>query len=98
MGGCFRFIPSVIPNFQIGGLSRIARPATFPLRNGLVLVCGVVGSGKTTSFAMMVFLNKEGGYRIITVEEPVEYLFPKRRGPWSRSGKSAKMSIRLRTA
>jgi twitching motility protein PilT len=43
-----------------------------------VLICGVVGSGKTTTLAMMInLLNKEGGNRIITVEEPVEYLIPR---------------------
>ena len=46
-----------------------------------MLVGGVVGSGKTTSLAMLIhLLNQEGGYRIITVEEPVEYLFPKMSG------------------
>ncbi len=78
MGGCFRFIPSVIPNFQWAGFPESLAQQLSHFRNGLVLVCGVVGSGKTTSLAMMVnLLNKEGGYRIITVEEPVEYLFPK---------------------
>src|SRR5262249_6150378 len=39
---------------------------------------GATGSGKTTTLAMVVnLLNRTGGYRIITVEEPVEYLFPK---------------------
>ena len=34
--------------------------------------------GKTTTLAMIVnLLNQTGGYRIITVEEPVEYLFPR---------------------
>ena len=46
-------------------------------RNGLVLIAGVTGAGKTTTLAMLVnLLNREGGYRIITVEEPIEYLFP----------------------
>ena len=43
-----------------------------------MIVTGATGAGKTTTLAMIVnLLNQTGGYRIITVEEPVEYLFPK---------------------
>lgn len=78
IGGCFRVIPSVIPDFQWAGFPETLAHQLSHFRNGLVLLCGVVGSGKTTSLAMMVnLLNQEGGYRIITVEEPVEYLFPR---------------------
>src|SRR5207244_803662 len=48
------------------------------VRDGLVIVAGATGSGKTTTLAMLIeLLNQTGGYRIITVEEPVEYLFPR---------------------
>lgn len=78
IGGCFRVIPSAIPDFQWAGFPEALAHQLSHFRNGLVLLCGVVGSGKTTSLAMMVnLLNQEGGYRIITVEEPVEYLFPR---------------------
>jgi twitching motility protein PilT len=78
MGACFRLIPSVIPDFQWAGFPEELARQLAHFRNGLVLVCGVVGSGKTTSLAMLIqLLNKEGGYRVITVEEPVEYLFPR---------------------
>ena len=46
-------------------------------RNGLVLLSGVAGAGKSTTLAMIIqLLNEEGGYRIITIEDPVEYVFP----------------------
>ena len=78
MGACFRVIPSEIPNFQWAGFPEELAGRLSHYRNGLVIICGVVGSGKTTSLAMLInLLNKEGGYRIITAEEPVEYLFPK---------------------
>jgi twitching motility protein PilT len=81
MGACFRVIPSEIPDFQWAGFPEELAQQLSHYRNGLVLICGVVGAGKTTSLAMLVnLLNKEGGYRIITVEEPVEYLFPKMPG------------------
>ncbi len=78
MGACFRVIPATIPDFQWAGFPEAFARQLSHYRNGLVLVCGVVGSGKTTSLAMLInLLNQEGGYRIITIEEPVEYLFPK---------------------
>jgi twitching motility protein PilT len=78
MGACFRVIPAEIPDFQWAGFPEELARRISHYRNGLVLLCGVVGSGKTTSLAMLInLLNNEGGYRIITVEEPVEYLFPK---------------------
>jgi len=78
MGACFRVIPSAIPDFQWAEFPDELAQRLSHFRNGLVLVCGVVGSGKTTSLAMLInLLNKEGGYRIITIEEPVEYLFPR---------------------
>ena len=46
-------------------------------RNGLVLVSGVSGAGKTTTLAMIInLLAREGDYRVITIEEPIEYVFP----------------------
>jgi twitching motility protein PilT len=78
LAGCLRVIPNVIPDFDWAGFPvALARRLAF-LRDGLVLVTGATGSGKTTTLAMIVnLLNQAGGYRIITVEEPVEYLFPR---------------------
>src|SRR5437868_13097122 len=79
LGACLRVVPSTIPDFHWAGFPvALAQKLAF-LRDGLVIVSGATGSGKTTSLAMIVNLvNQAGGYRIITVEEPVEYLFPKR--------------------
>lgn len=46
------------------------------LKNGLVIVTGPTGSGKTTTQACMVeMINAKRAAHIITVEDPVEYLF-----------------------
>jgi twitching motility protein PilT len=46
------------------------------LRQGLVIITGVTGSGKTTTLAAMIDrINRREGSRIITVEEPIEYIF-----------------------
>lgn len=44
--------------------------------NGLVLVVGPTGSGKSTTLAAMIeYLNERESRRIITAEDPIEYLF-----------------------
>jgi twitching motility protein PilT len=78
MGACFRVIPATIPDLQWAGFPIPVAVQIAHFRNGLVLLTGVAGSGKTTTLAMIIdLLNREGGYRIITVEEPVEYVFPR---------------------
>ena len=78
LGVCLRVVPSRIPEFEWAGFPHeLAQKLAF-LRDGLVIITGATGSGKTTTLAMILqLLNQTGGYRIITVEEPVEYVFPK---------------------
>jgi twitching motility protein PilT len=77
-GACFRVIPNTIPDFDWAGFPVALADRLTALRDGLVIVTGATGSGKTTTLAMIVNrLNARGGCRIITVEEPVEYLFPR---------------------
>jgi len=77
-GICLRLIPSVIPPFSELGLPEDLASRIEKLANGLVLVTGITGSGKTTTLASVVQrFNAAGGYRIITVEEPIEYIFPR---------------------
>ena len=78
MGACFRVIPSTIPDFEWANFPKNVASKLAHFRNGLVLITGVTGAGKTTTLAMIInLLNQEGGYRIITVEDPIEYVFPK---------------------
>ncbi|UCD15895.1 MAG: PilT/PilU family type 4a pilus ATPase [Candidatus Omnitrophota bacterium] len=45
-------------------------------RRGLILVTGVTGSGKSTSIAsMMEYINVNMGRHILTIEEPIEFVF-----------------------
>jgi twitching motility protein PilT len=77
LGACLRLVPTTIPDFEWAGFPQdLAERLAFQL-DGLVIVTGATGSGKTTTLAMIVnAINRAGGYRIITVEEPVEYIFP----------------------
>jgi len=78
LSGCLRVIPTEIPDFLWAGFPIELAERLAYLRDGLIILTGPTGSGKTTSLAMIVnMLNETGGYRIITVEEPVEYAFPK---------------------
>ena len=78
LAGCLRVIPASIPTFQWAEFPMDLAERLAFLRDGLVILSGATGSGKSTTLAMLVNLvNQSGGYRVITVEEPVEYVFPK---------------------
>jgi twitching motility protein PilT len=50
------------------------------LRDGLVLVCGPTGSGKSTTLAALIdLLDQRRAAHVITLEDPIEYRFPARR-------------------
>jgi twitching motility protein PilT len=81
IGACFRHIPNEVPSFEWLGFPRALATRLIHATNGLVIVTGITGSGKTTTLAALVnMLNEEGNCRIITVEEPIEYVYPKRPG------------------
>ena len=72
--GAFRTIPFKIKTFEELGLPKvISSLAHRP--NGLVLVCGPTGSGKSTTLAAIVDkINREREVHIITIEDPIEFL------------------------
>jgi len=72
--GTFRRIPYQIPNYKELGLPPVVGELTTK-RNGLILVTGATGSGKTTTIASMVDkINQEEFGHIMTLEDPIEYL------------------------
>ncbi len=77
IGACFRAIPDIIPTLPQLGFPSDLGVRIISQKNGLVLLTGITGSGKTTSLAAMIqMLNSAGGQRIITIEEPIEYVYP----------------------
>jgi twitching motility protein PilT len=70
-----------IINDQIKTIEEIGLPLEhiLPLtryQNGLVLVTGAVGSGKSTTLAALVdFINRDREDHILTLEDPIEYVF-----------------------
>ena len=74
---CLRHIPESIPSFEWMGFPEGLAQRLVGYTNGLVVITGVTGSGKSTTLAALInVLNGQGGRRIITVEEPIEYVHP----------------------
>jgi twitching motility protein PilT len=76
-GSCaivMRVIPSCVPDFATLNLPEYLTEAT-ALRNGIVLVTGPTGSGKSSTLAAILNrINEENAYHIITIEDPIEFL------------------------
>jgi len=77
--GCFRLIMPEPPTLQSLGLPHELRQM-LNYHQGLVVVSGPSGAGKTTTLAALVDLfNSERSVHIITVEDPVEFVHPIKR-------------------
>jgi len=76
-GSCaivMRMIPSAIPDFAALNLPEQLGEAA-GLRNGIVLVTGPTGSGKSSTLAAILNkINEESAHHIITIEDPIEFL------------------------
>jgi twitching motility protein PilT len=69
-----RVVPNTIPTFKSLGLpdhlEEIAR-----LKNGIVLVTGPTGSGKSSTLAATIdLINERHSYHIVTIEDPIEFM------------------------
>lgn len=68
-----RILPSTIPTLDLLGLPKILKELCC-LREGLVLITGATGNGKSTTLAGMVNeINQHYTKHIITIEDPIEY-------------------------
>ncbi len=76
VAGAIRTIPFKILSFDELGLPQVITDiANKP--NGLVLVTGPTGSGKSTTLASIIDkINSEQRVHILTIEDPIEYLHP----------------------
>ncbi len=100
---CFRCIAAAVPTLASLGLPADIERATHH-HQGLVLVTGPTGHGKTSTLAAIVdIINGGTTHHVITVEDPVEYVHPRKRamisqrevGTHTRSFQSAlKASLR----
>lgn len=75
VAGAFRNIPYIIPSADFLGIPEGVMKLTEKPR-GLVLVTGPTGSGKSTTLAAMIDrINETRSDHIITVEDPIEYIY-----------------------
>ena len=77
MACVMRMLPKHIPEIdEIGFMNPQVWQDLTELNQGLVLVTGVTGSGKSTTIASIIdYINKSRKARIITLEDPIEYVF-----------------------
>jgi twitching motility protein PilT len=74
-----RLIPFQIPTFEQLGLPPVADELV-ELPQGLVLVTGPTGSGKSTTLASMLdVINSQRPVHIVTIEDPIEYVHQHKR-------------------
>jgi len=69
-----RVIPTGVPSIEQLGLPQVLYNVAGE-KNGIVLVTGPTGSGKSTTLAAVINeINEKNAYHIVTIEDPIEYL------------------------
>jgi twitching motility protein PilT len=77
IGAVLRVIPADIPDAEDIGLDDTLIRLTKTPR-GMILVTGPTGSGKSTTLASMInIINRDRKEHILTIEDPIEYVYPK---------------------
>lgn len=69
-----RLIPKQIPSLDSLNLPKVTKKFV-NMKNGLILITGVTGSGKSTTLASIIGeINKRQNKHIITIEDPIEFI------------------------
>jgi twitching motility protein PilT len=75
----FRQVNWRVPSLEELGLPEVCKVLVMK-PDGLILVTGPTGSGKSTTLAAMLdYLNERESRRVVTIEDPIEYLFQDKR-------------------
>ncbi len=79
LAAAYRILHNEIPSYDELGIPMAARRMVEDTR-GLVLITGPTGSGKTTTMAAMVdYINENMNKHVITIEDPIEYIYDHKR-------------------
>jgi len=71
-----RIIPMAIPTFEELKLPPQLKDIA-ALKNGIVLVTGPTGSGKSSTLAAIIrLINETKAYHVVTIEDPIEFMHP----------------------
>ena len=77
LSAALRLIPSYIKTIEELNLPRLCHNFT-KMRQGFILVTGPTGHGKSTTIASMINeINQSRSVHIVTIEDPIEYVYPK---------------------
>lgn len=77
LSAAFRYLAPIIKTLEDLKLPKIVRSFS-ELRQGLVLVCGPTGQGKSTTLAAIINeINMKQSMHILTIEDPIEYVYPR---------------------
>ena len=69
-----RVVPNEIPSFEQLGIPPVLKEVS-DMKNGIVLLTGPTGSGKSSTLAAIIdLINETKHYHIVTIEDPVEFL------------------------
>ena len=80
ISGVFRIIPPKIPTLAELGLPKVIH-SILDNHQGIILVTGATGHGKTTTLAAMVdYINTKRAHHILTVEDPIAFVHPLKKG------------------
>ncbi len=75
MGAVLRYVPLEVPTIEQMGLPEVLRELCNH-QNGLVIVTGPTGSGKSTTLASMIeHINQKYQLHIVTIEDPIEFVY-----------------------
>ncbi|GEM_PF-282204 len=80
LDACFRVVRTHLPGFVELGIPEIMNKVC-ENHQGLILVTGSAGSGKSTTLAAMVdLINTHTAHHVLTAEDPIEYVHPIKMG------------------
>ncbi len=80
VAAAFRAIPSRLPRLEELGMPKVVQKFAFRAQ-GLILVTGPTGHGKTTTQAALIdLINSHRKCHIITIEDPIEYVHEHKKG------------------
>jgi len=79
LAGAIRALSMDIPQVEDIGFPNNVWQDIINRKHGLVLMTGITGAGKSTTIASLIArISEKSAYRIMTVEDPIEYLFPQK--------------------
>jgi twitching motility protein PilT len=80
LSAVFRIIPPKIKTLEELGLPEVVTKA-LDNHQGLILVTGATGQGKSTTLASMVnYINTNRAHHVLIIEDPIEFIHPKKCG------------------